>query len=122
MFNDALAVLESSVKFDEAIPESMYRGLTFDSIAAVVESKSLTAKAFMDELSRRKQAYKRTPSQRYVLTTSLSATNLSDSLSHTGISETRITFGERLPKLFRVEHERMRQNGRHVLFGDPPVT
>jgi hypothetical protein len=52
--------------------------------------------------------------------TSLSATNLSDSLSHTGISETRITFGERLPKLFRVEHERMRQNGRHVLFGDPP--
>jgi hypothetical protein len=120
MFNDALAVLESSVKFDEAIPESMYRGLTFDSIAAVVESKALTTKAFMDELSRRKQAYKRTPSQRYVLTTSLSARNLSDSLSHTGISETRITFGERLPKLFRMEHERMRQNGRHVLFGDPP--
>jgi hypothetical protein len=120
MFNDAIAVLESSVKFDEAIPESMYRALTFHSIAAVVKSKVLTAKAFMDELSRREQAYKRTPSQRYVLTTSLSATNLSDSLSHTGISETRITFGERLPKLFRVEHERMRQNGRHVLFGDPP--
>jgi hypothetical protein len=71
MFNEALAVLESSVKVDEAMPENMYRGLTFHSIAAVVESNALTAKAFMDELSKGEQSYKRTPSQRYVLTTSL---------------------------------------------------
>jgi hypothetical protein len=120
MVNDALAVLESSVGFDEVIPESMYRGLTFRSMVAVAESKALTAKAFMDELSRQEQAYKRTPPQRYVLTTSLSARNLSDSLSHTGISDTRITFGERLPKHFQAEHERMRQYGRSVLFGDLP--
>ena len=121
MFDDALAVLESSVGFDEAIPESMYRGLTFRSMVAVAESKTLTAKAFMEELSRQEQAYKRTPPHRYVLTTSLSARNFSDLLSHTGIAKTRITFGERLPKLFQVEHERMRQYGRPVLFGELPT-
>jgi hypothetical protein len=119
-FNDALAVLESSVGFDEAIPESMYRGLTFRSLVAVAESKTLTAKAFMDELSRQEQAYKVKAPKRYVLTTSMSARNLSDSLSRTGISDTRITFGERLPETFRVEHEQMRQRGRNVLFGDLP--
>jgi hypothetical protein len=120
MFGDALAVLESSVKFDEAIPESMYRGLTFRSLVAVAESKNLTVKAFEDELGRQERAYKKKPPERYVLTTSLSARNLSSSLSHTGISDTQVTFGERLPKLFQVEHERMRQYGRNVLFGDLP--
>jgi len=121
MVDDAIVVLESSVEFDEAIPASKRRGLTFRSVVAVVESNALTAKAFMDELSRQEQAYKGTPPQRYVLTTSLSARDFSDSLSHTGISKTHITFGERLPEPFQGEHERMRKYGRNILFGDLPT-
>jgi hypothetical protein len=120
MFDDALAVLESSVSFNKAIPESMYRRLTFHSLRAVAKSKTLTVEAFEDELDKQEQDYLRTSTQRYVLTTSLSARNLSDSLSHTGISDARITFGEWLPKHFQREHERMRQYGRDVLFGDLP--
>src|SRR5215203_134104 len=105
MFDDALTVLESSVEFDEAIPESMYRGLVFRSLVAVAKSNTLTAKSLMDELSRQEQAYKKSPPQRYVLTTSLSARDLSPFLPRTGISGARITFGERLPKPFREEHE-----------------
>lgn len=120
MFDDALAVLESSVGFDEAIPESIYRGLTFRSMVAIAESRPFTAKAFMDELNRQEQGYKKTPSQRYVLTTSLSARNFSNSLSQTGVSGTRITFGEQLPKRFRAEHERMRKYGRNAVFGELP--
>jgi hypothetical protein len=56
MFNDALAVLETSAKFDEAIPESMYRDLVYRSEVAVVKSKTLTAKAFTNELRRRENA------------------------------------------------------------------
>jgi hypothetical protein len=73
IFDDALAVLESSVTFDNAIPESMYRGLTFRSLVAVAESKALTVKSFEDELTRQERAYKKKLPQRYVLTTSLSA-------------------------------------------------
>src|SRR5215207_8032007 len=120
MFHDALSVLESSAEFDEAIPESMYRGLVFRSMVAVVNLKTLTAKAFKAELRRQEQAYKKTPLRRYVLTTSLSARDLSESLPRTGISGARITFGERLPKPFRVEHERMRQYGRQSLLGELP--
>ena len=120
MFDDALTVLESSVEFDEAIPESMYRGLVFRSLVAVTNSNTLTAKPFMDELSRQEQAYKKTPPQRYVLTTSISARDLSSFLPRTGISGARITFGERLPKPFLEEHERMRLHGRRTLFGELP--
>jgi hypothetical protein len=120
MFDDALTVLESSVEFDVAIPESMYRKLVFRSLVAVAESNTLTSKAFMDELSRQEQAYKKMPPQRYVLTTSLSARDVSNFLPRTGISGARITFGEQLPKPFREEHERMRQHGRRTLFGELP--
>jgi hypothetical protein len=120
MFDDALTVLESSVEFDEAIPKSMYRGLVFRSLVAVAKSNTITAKSFMDELGRQEQAYKKTSPQRYVLTTSLSARDLSPFLPRTGISGARITFGERLPKPFREEHERMRQHGRLTLFGELP--
>jgi hypothetical protein len=74
----------------------------------------------MDELSRQEQAYKKKPPQRYVLTTSLSTRDLSPFLPRTGISGARITFGERLPKPFREEHERMRQHGRRTLLGELP--
>jgi hypothetical protein len=120
MFDDALAVLQSSVSFDKAIPESMFRRLSWRSLVAVAELKTFTVEAFEDELDKHEQDYLRTSPQRYVLTTSLSARNLSGSLSHTRISESRITFGERLPRLFQAEHERMRQYGSNVLFGDLP--
>lgn len=118
--DDALAVLDSSVVIDEAIPESMYRGLIARSLFSVAESRDLTAEALLAELNRRERAYKETPPKRYVLTTSLSARDLDDLVSHTGISGTRITFGRRLPESFRVEHERMRRRGRGALLAELP--
>jgi hypothetical protein len=71
--DDALAVSDASVVFDETIPESLYRGLILRSLFSVAESRDLTTEALLAESSRREQAYKETPPKRYVLTTSLSA-------------------------------------------------
>lgn len=119
-FADALAVLESSVTFNKAIPESIYRRLTFQAVSDTARSNSFTVPSFENQLDRQERAYLQTPPKRYVLTTSLSTRNLSDYLSHTEISNVRITFGERLPKRFHNEHDRMRQYGSNILFGDLP--
>lgn len=122
MFHDALAVLESSVRFDEATPESMYAGLIHSSLRAIAKSRTLTVKAFESELGKRERAYLARTPERYVLTTSMSATRVYDLLPRTGIADTHITFGAQLPKLFQQDHERMRQQGSGVLFGDLPKT
>lgn len=122
MFDDALTVLESSVRFDDATPESMYGGLIHSSLRAIAKSRTLTVKAFENELGKQERAYLANAPERYLLTTSMSALRFHDLLPRTGIPDTHITFVAQLPKLFQQEHERMRQQGSGVLFGDLPKT
>jgi hypothetical protein len=87
-------------------------------LAAGRNLDEMTPDALIAEISRRERDYWRREERRFMLTTSISG-RPPNPLANTSISGKWITFGD-LPKRFAKEHEVVREQGRRVIFGEPP--
>jgi len=118
-FEDVLAVLHSCVDFARYIIEMDRSSIIYESVFAVGHLDEMTPDALIAEMNRRERDYWQRDERAFVLTTSISIRS-PNPLANTSISGHRITFGDRLPRRFAREHAKVREQGRHVIFGELP--
>jgi hypothetical protein len=97
--DDYLTVLRSSVKFSAKLPEMERRRIINQAVFAVAQTRTLTTKALLAEISKRENGFLNLPYKRLVLVTSISIRYV-HSLTPKQINGARISFSASLPKRF----------------------
>lgn len=105
MFGDAVAVLHSSLKSAEGVPQLEQTRILYGAIFTVGAAGEITASKLLAEIRKREASYLRSPEQNFIVATSMSIKHF-DELRNAQVQGCRITFGRRLPRRFHEEQER----------------
>lgn len=120
-YSNDVVFLYDCLQFDQKIPEQIARSFVKQVIKEFY-NQEITTEKFLGAIQKLTNQHLLTPSQKYVLVTSVSIdkTNLLPSMK---INGTTISFERALPKKFRVEREKLLQNHppKRFLFSDEPT-
>lgn len=111
-FHDHISVLQSCLVFSEPIPDVVRQEVITAAIFAAAKSSVLTARSILTEVSRREREYFKKAPQKLILISSIS--DIPDGLpTRRRVGEAIVTF-QRLTKLQQSQHEKIREDSRHL--------